>query len=52
MDGHLLVKRNETTSQITVSVIGGGFVMRCDRGGMCGGGYFTSFGAMNEGTKN
>ena len=26
--------------------------MRCDHGGICGGDYFTSFGAVNEGKKN
>ena len=51
MDGHLLVKRHTTINQITVSVIGGGVVTRCDRGRMCGGDYFTSFGAVNEGGK-
>ena len=51
MNGHRLIKRHTTTNQITVSVIGEGFVTRFDRGSMCGGGYFTSFGAVNEGGK-
>jgi hypothetical protein len=41
VDGHLLIKRHTTTNQITVSVIGGGFVTRCDRGSMCVGGVIS-----------
>ena len=52
MDGHQLMKKHTTTNQNTVSVIGGGFVMRIDRGQTCGGGYFMSYGAVNVGTKN
>ena len=40
VDGRLLIKRHMTTNQITVSVIGGGFVTRIDRGRSCGGGLF------------
>ena len=51
MEGHLTMKKHTTTNQNTVSVMGGGCVMRFDLGGMCGWDDFTSFGAVNEATK-